>query len=318
MDRDIDSNEQESLTKHPIHYYEDGTIAFRAENTIFKVYKNILVRRSSVIRDMLSVPQPPSPTTTTMDSSDDPTPSRRTSSQDTFEGVPLITLHDTASDFASALDLIYPQSMTTAPPSLHTLTGLIRICNKYIIDDIRTWAIAQLESVLPLSADNIAKLDVYATSPVVPARVIALARECDLPQFLPLAFYALSTVAWPFPPDPDALAVFHELAPSDLVRVDFGRMELQRVVLARAVGLPENGMTEERCVRCSKGRPGIWLDTKERWTQLLQHPIEELNARLRWSYPALCSNTCQVTLYDATRTLRDELIGQLPAIFKLT
>ncbi|KAF7969599.1 hypothetical protein HWV62_14510 [Athelia sp. TMB] len=40
-------------------WFEDGNIVLQAESTQFKVYRGMLSRHSSVFRDMLTVPQPP-------------------------------------------------------------------------------------------------------------------------------------------------------------------------------------------------------------------------------------------------------------------
>lgn len=39
-------------------WFDDGTVILRAQNTVFRVYKGILARESSVFRDMFSLPQP--------------------------------------------------------------------------------------------------------------------------------------------------------------------------------------------------------------------------------------------------------------------
>jgi hypothetical protein len=40
-------------------WFNDGTVVFRAESRLFRVYGGLLAFYSSVFRDMFSVPQPP-------------------------------------------------------------------------------------------------------------------------------------------------------------------------------------------------------------------------------------------------------------------
>ena len=40
-------------------WFFDGNIVFRAEDTLFRVYKGVLIRESEFFASMLSLPQPP-------------------------------------------------------------------------------------------------------------------------------------------------------------------------------------------------------------------------------------------------------------------
>ena len=44
-------------------WYEDGTIDLVAGNVVFRVYKGVLAEHSAVFKDMFSLPQPPSEST---------------------------------------------------------------------------------------------------------------------------------------------------------------------------------------------------------------------------------------------------------------
>lgn len=58
-------------------WYDDGNIVLQAESYQFKVYRGVLAESSTVFKDMLSLPQPPSKET------------------DLVEGCPVIHLSDT-------------------------------------------------------------------------------------------------------------------------------------------------------------------------------------------------------------------------------
>ena len=46
------------LTRCEELWFEDGTVVLRAEDTIFRVYRGVLCRQSSVFKDLFEVPQP--------------------------------------------------------------------------------------------------------------------------------------------------------------------------------------------------------------------------------------------------------------------
>jgi hypothetical protein len=61
-------------------WFEDGTIVLQAEDTLFRVYKGILARNSSVLSDMFVVGGPSS------------------SSDEMVDGVPCVQIHDSATE----------------------------------------------------------------------------------------------------------------------------------------------------------------------------------------------------------------------------
>ncbi|KAG8923581.1 hypothetical protein FRC01_012587 [Tulasnella sp. 417] len=141
------------------------------------------------MEDLLSLPQP--------------TSSNPSNNNDDIvvDGVPFITLHDKAQDFANVLNFIYNQSLPGAPaPYLNRqdLMGIIRFTGKYLMDSLRQWAVLQLEQVhLVLARDISSKSGlthvIALQSREEHIRTIDFARECSLPQYLPLSFYALAT-----------------------------------------------------------------------------------------------------------------------------
>jgi hypothetical protein len=68
-------------------WFEDGNLILEADATQFRVYHGVLVKQSSVFRDMLSIPQP--------------------SEQDLVEGVPLVRLHDSSEEVTHFLSALY-------------------------------------------------------------------------------------------------------------------------------------------------------------------------------------------------------------------
>ncbi|KAG8951692.1 hypothetical protein FRC04_005713 [Tulasnella sp. 424] len=119
-----------------------------------------------------------------------------------INGIPFIKLPDKASDFAYVLHFIYNQSLpgNWAPfLSRSDLMGIIKFTGKYRIDQLRQWAISKLEEGhllrtrdIPSKPSRVANLT-SCMRPEDHIQTIHFARECSLPQYLPLAFYGLAT-----------------------------------------------------------------------------------------------------------------------------
>jgi hypothetical protein len=68
-------------------WFEDGNLILEAEDTRFRVYRGILVKHSAVFHDILSIPQ--------------------SSTQELFEGLPVIRVHDSSEDITYLLRALY-------------------------------------------------------------------------------------------------------------------------------------------------------------------------------------------------------------------
>ncbi|OJA12465.1 hypothetical protein AZE42_10511 [Rhizopogon vesiculosus] len=101
-----------------------------------------------------------------------------------------------------------------------TIAGALRISNKYDIADLRQWSTFQLLLRWP---QDLTKMT-YTAFPHA-AEAICLARECDAPEILPAAFYALSIVRWSRRAEGGSSHL--QLSPADLRCFIVGREELQ-------------------------------------------------------------------------------------------
>jgi hypothetical protein len=86
------SNEDEGILRHPDLWFSDGSVVLRAEGTLFRVHISQLVRRSLFFRDLLSLPQPAKDAV---------------GLDNTFDGCPLLLLHDSAEDLSNLLKALY-------------------------------------------------------------------------------------------------------------------------------------------------------------------------------------------------------------------
>ncbi|KAG8983107.1 hypothetical protein FRB94_009196 [Tulasnella sp. JGI-2019a] len=326
------------ITAHHTHYYADGTFCFIVQTTIFRIYQGLLTRRSEVMKDLFSIPQQ-SPDCSRSSSPSDinrPPAYDRCSNQQqqlTVEGVPAVILDDRADDFANLLDIIMPGRISSLPPStprytFDQLAGIVRLCDKYAIDDIRDWALSWIDDILPSSIDDIARITVYWGDACLIARVITFSRTTNLLKYLPLALYTLALHQWTDNESAALLYVQDALSIEDQQRVQTGRLYIQQLLLEKAPTLPDLGLSRRTpCIdfysRGSKSVPcGIhqqdgWVGPMELIGALLRGPLEVLNDRVEHPPRDLC-NRCTLKYIHASSLLREEVYRRLPEFFQLS
>jgi len=92
----------EHRVKHADLWFCDGSVVLQAESVLFRVHKSQLSRRSVIFSDMFTLPQPPVITT------------HATLADETYEGCPVIKLHDSAEDVANLLLALYDGPFVSA------------------------------------------------------------------------------------------------------------------------------------------------------------------------------------------------------------
>ncbi|KAG8923131.1 hypothetical protein FRC00_006577 [Tulasnella sp. 408] len=301
---------------HSQHWYDDGNFGFLVESAAFLLHRSFLARRSPVMADMFGLPQ----------RSPSQSPEAPNRPLDTINGIPFVVLHDKAEDFINILDIIYADITMAGEQSdlgATALMGIIRFANKYLFDKVKEWGVSQTissRSLLVVEHESLrpSLQDGSYSDPEFCVGVIQFARECNLPQFLPLAFYALASTDWSQKSSED----FHslsKLSPMDLWRIQEGKLKLTKALLEKAYKMPENGCMGERCEKdsCRRSLPAVWIDPTLRWMQLQLHPLEELEFRLTQEYGLLC-DVCKEDLLNRTKTLRDDLVCRLvPEFFHI-
>ncbi|KZW01204.1 hypothetical protein EXIGLDRAFT_666494 [Exidia glandulosa HHB12029] len=195
-----------ALHRHDDLWLSDGSVVLVAEDTLFKVHKSQLSRHSVVFRDMFGMPQ-----------STDGGELRRES----LDGCDVVRLHDSAQDIESLLRALYdgPSFGDNSETDFAVVSGVLRLSNKYLIEPLRTRAIAHLSAAWPSTlstwdareevADRAHRESIvspktdehpdFINMPPRPprfyphaARVLTLAREVNAPALLPSAFYELA------------------------------------------------------------------------------------------------------------------------------
>jgi len=299
-----------TLIRSPQHYYSDGTFIFIVENVVFRVYRDLLGRRSEVLRDLFALPQLSEP-------------GLKGQGEGFWEdGTPVITLHDKAADFTNLLDMLMPGSILgrEQSPSFDELAGLVRICDKYIIDDVKNWALSWLDEVLPMEIDDIDKLETVYSDPTLIARVINFSQEFGLIQYLPLAYYSLSFFNWHKSNMEEFSQVYHSLSPWDHHRLQVGRLALQGHIFGRLSELPDMGKAP--CTSspvggqpaCSRARSATkpWIRPMEGF---IHNPLQELHSHVK-PQRELCYRCARESI-EAYGLLRHDIFRELPRFFLL-
>ncbi|KAG8909055.1 hypothetical protein FRC01_007173, partial [Tulasnella sp. 417] len=233
--------------KHPVHWYEDGNVGFLVEEIAFLIHRGVISRKSSVIKTLID-----SPSTMLPEGSTPTSGQPHLTSPHGIQFVPL-GADDRAIDFARALDFVYPDVLpsTRAPLwSAVDFMGLVRLTHKYLIQDLKTWAVSKLERkhlLLPRDKSVTGALKkTYSNDPTFCVDVIRFSLQCQVPQFLPLAFYALATMEWSDHPREAALCL-DQLSPADRCRLIEGRGALTKAVKAKDSSIFESGLMEGCC-----------------------------------------------------------------------
>ncbi|KIO25662.1 hypothetical protein M407DRAFT_25036 [Tulasnella calospora MUT 4182] len=304
-----------SYTKHPQHWYHDGSFGFLVEDTAFLLHGSVLSGKSAVMADLLSLPQP----SMSLNASND-----GILGDMVLNGVPFVALHDRALDFSNVLDFIYPKTLPLARTNhldADELMGIVRFAGKYLIDDLKDWAVMELSDnhlILPQDHSSKYYLDRHYSNPNFCVGVIEFARECSLPGFLPFAFYALATQDWNRRQAEDILCL-DQLSVDDRHRIQCGRIALTRAVVEKGCQRPEYGIARDHCEAegCQRGQDiSLWTNPSGVWNELLLHPIEELEMRIGYQNGGFCDD-CIDEMQNEAQVIRDDLVSRLFEFFKL-
>ncbi|KAH0582871.1 hypothetical protein H2248_010774 [Termitomyces sp. 'cryptogamus'] len=183
--------------------------------------------------------------------------------EDDMDKLPIVDLHDAAEDVGNLLSAVYdgPTFGNNNQEDFLVVSGVLRLSTKYLIDSLRTKALAHLSKAWPTSLkewdarEDLARThetDLTNASHLYPhpIAVINLAREVDAPSLLPAAFYDLSRYSFshifepteedqtyrPLPPAPSTLSN------ADLERLCLGKEASQHAItsLITAMGSSQN------------------------------------------------------------------------------
>ncbi|KAJ7730064.1 hypothetical protein DFH07DRAFT_969270 [Mycena maculata] len=277
-------------------WFPDGDIVLEIQTRLLKVHRRRL-QCSVIFSDMLHIPQP--------------------FETDQIDGCPSVALvGDALADWEVALAWIYHHDeFLNQVVTFDILSGALRISTKYEIPGLRRWAIEELSSRWPVDVVSM-RLNALPHA----AEAITLAQECNVPEILPAAFYALSVQK--FHASADGGRSHLVLSPNDLRRLIAGREALQDALLRIAVDpLTEPGCANNAaCAHCAPRRAEYWRarlapDPKSPWSTWL---VRELDWMLRDD--AFAGTLCPACFHGHMSTIKwrlGRLRGAMPGFFLL-
>ncbi|OCH93111.1 hypothetical protein OBBRIDRAFT_372191 [Obba rivulosa] len=233
-------SEFEVPVRHPEFTFEDANMALIAGRQYFLVHQGLLTHHSKPFTLMIKT--------------------RQAEGGQVIAGLPAVSLEDPADELACFLRVLYGFCVNLETKDFEVISALLRISTKYGVEELRKEAIRVLSrswpTTLPLweireksvtSADGL-----YNPRPSLPhpLLIIELAREADVPELLPSAFYDISRYL------PSQLASGHTpsdgtkrmLADDDLLQILRGKEHSARFFSTFIVNDLEGRVPSEFCL----------------------------------------------------------------------
>ncbi|KAJ7073400.1 hypothetical protein B0H15DRAFT_869202 [Mycena belliarum] len=179
--------EPSGLTRAAGLWLEDCGLIIRAENTVFRVSREVLAAHSPIFQDMLRLPPP--------------------TDIDTMYGCPLVVLPDNAKDVEYFLRALFDYESFCPVPARTTfpiLSGVLRMSHKYEVNGLRRRALGHLSSAystMPIDAwgrridpstDTSSSASWAPIASDIP--ILTLARQVSADWIIPGAVFKLSQV----------------------------------------------------------------------------------------------------------------------------
>ncbi|KAG9040298.1 hypothetical protein FS837_000826 [Tulasnella sp. UAMH 9824] len=201
--RTNDSDGEEDFPSQTSRERKEPIPEHHSQTTLFKVHKSVLGRASEVFADMFTIPQP--------------------SIQNTVDGLPIIYVHDDPIDVHNLINHIYNSDVLHYLPlrqsTFDIMSSIIRLSRKYLLLRLAPAAMFRIRSDWPTTLEEWDKNELHLLAItrwnaqvrydsqdgrsrlgpedhlVEPCGVIRFARQEDIPEILPAAFYHLSRIS---------------------------------------------------------------------------------------------------------------------------
>ncbi|KLO13575.1 hypothetical protein SCHPADRAFT_940240 [Schizopora paradoxa] len=192
-----------AATHHPKFWISDGNVVLSAvsmdkeQTVLFRIHKSMLSDQSEVFASMFALSQ----------TQDD---GGIIADLETYEGLPLVRLHDAAEDLDALLNALQDTSplseLSTISDTPLRVRPALRLASKYLMNDLRGRLVHIVELMWPRTLedlesktmlyDGVRKIEkggekwpwVFLPEPIAS---INLAEEFDIPSILPAAYYHL-------------------------------------------------------------------------------------------------------------------------------
>ncbi|TDL20915.1 hypothetical protein BD410DRAFT_771991 [Rickenella mellea] len=288
--------------RHPTLWFDDGGIVLSAEHTLFRVHRSFLSLNSPIFRDLFSIPPRES-------ASEDP--------EETWEGLPLIRMHDDDEDIVNLLTALYDRTYSLASQPIDVVAGLLRMSTKYEIGYLRNQAIKYLTPIYDLPNRNIVERYTATTRGVQFAPlIINTARETKTDFLIPGAFFFLAIQ--------DINHIFERITKEERPRYRISMDDLQTCITGREALIKCNRETiysfgSKKCgenTRCNS-RMNTFVQS-EVWKEHVADPntTAVLDSAF-WNDITVCG-MCVETHRMSSRMGVRKVIDQVPGYFKFS
>jgi len=126
--------------RHPVYYFDDGSLVVLVESTLFNVHRSTFTRHSRVFSDVFSLPKPVQGQC--VEGSSDECPLQ-------FPGI-------SSTDFERLMSIIYPADFGEHKPrTVEEWTSILHLATRWEFDSIRHLAIHKLEGLTISPVDKI-------------------------------------------------------------------------------------------------------------------------------------------------------------------
>ncbi|TFK47453.1 hypothetical protein OE88DRAFT_1666251 [Heliocybe sulcata] len=259
------------LSKCEDLWFDDGTIVLQAEQTLFRVYRGLLVQNSEIFADMFSLP--------TLNSG----------GGDLIEGCQVVFLHDTAQELTHFLKAIfvfgYAEKMLLTDRSFYL--GALKLSTKYSSQAIRRRIISELSHIFPDTWSRFRTFDSWPTHQVFIQNVVLGAQLACLGQartLLPSALYCFTSLS--------TKMIFDQIF--------FSEKEKRQCVLGREAIIAEYKKLGNELRNCRKSAP---CDSRRYCPTLAGWPSLLAQERLLTRADAIA---CPFILHESHDLIRDE------------
>ncbi|KAG6895935.1 hypothetical protein C0992_011482 [Termitomyces sp. T32_za158] len=306
------------IRKDKEFWFSDGSIVLVIQDVAFCVHKSILGKHSKVFSDLFVVPQPQNDV-------------------EKIDGIPVVHLADDLGHFTDVLRALYEplsvqfsQTFQSEPltilkmsryfdklphsaelPEIITfISGILRISTKYDIVVLRDKCITILRRFFPpsLSDCDVLLSSKYSYNKSSVLRAIPLAREANVPEILPWAFYVSTSI-------PDHVLLNDSVISwQDKALCLAGKeklWELQKSLTHRFLFESTRSIACQRFCQSRLPTMMSWRRTEE--LRALAHPLEPFDD---WGSLNICPLCIESTKLQH-RNGREETWEALPSIFHL-
>ncbi|KAG6914731.1 hypothetical protein DXG01_015698 [Tephrocybe rancida] len=275
-------------------WFSDGSIILIVQNVAFRVHKSILSKHSEVFSDLFKVPQP-------------------RNDAETMDGVAVVNLSDDLKDFKDVLGALY-EPLLSRGAELHTIiqfvSGILKVSTKYNIYILRQKCISILRGIFPTSLNDCDMLlsSGYSYNASAIVQAIPLARETNIPEILPWAFYVSSSIS------EDALLKDSVLSWKDKALCLVGKDQLWSFQKSQTHRFLFEFSKAPACVlACQSRLPQLmtWRRTEELRTK--PHPLESFD---EWDSLKVCLR-CLEHSQILHQKAREKVWDELPSVYHL-